>query len=170
MAHRMKPTGDARRETIDPRSNAHGPAPGVAPRRTKGPLAALTKLTRRGSAVVEASIAIPALIAITVGGIEFGTLLHLRQTMKHAARESARVLAVEEGTTAEARSVAEDLLPDNDLPYVIDLTAPSPGGGGNRDAVASIAVPMRDVSLADFFGLFDEDDELRVTVTMRSEN
>ena len=135
-----------------------------------GPLAKLSRLRRRGSTLVEASIALPALIAVTVGGIEFGTLLHLRQSMMHAARESVRVLAVESGSASEARTVADGLLPDNDLPFVIDLTAPAPEGAGSRDAVATIAVPMRDVSLADFFGLFDEDDELRVTVTMRGEN
>ncbi|MEM0982676.1 MAG: TadE family protein [Planctomycetota bacterium] len=137
-------------------------------RPVRGALSKLRAARRRGASLVEAAFVIPVLMAVTIGGIEFGTLLHLRGSMQHAAREAARVLAVQGGTMAEAEATAADLLPDNDLLWEYNFTRPAPDSL-DRSVIAEIAIPFRDISMADFFGLYGENDYLRVSVTMRSE-
>jgi len=144
----------------------------MADRMTHRPLSSelkrLARASRRGTTLVEAAFVIPVLMAVTIGGIEFGTLLHLRQSMLHAARESARVLAIESGNATQAETVALDLLPSEHLPWIIELTAPAPDAV-DRDVVSTISIPMSEISMADFFGIFGPDDHLSVSVTMRSE-
>ena len=123
---------------------------------------------RRGSSLVESALVLPLLTVLVFAGFEFGTILHLRQSMLHAARESARVLAIQGGTMTEAEAVAWDLLPNNDLPYEVELTRPAVDSE-DRTVTATISLPVGDGSVGVATSAMFSATTLRVSVSMRSE-
>lgn len=124
--------------------------------------------TRRGVSIVESAFMLPIMASLIFGAIEFGSILHMRHTMMHAAREAARSLAVQGGSVGQAVTVAETLLPTSeDLEFEICATQPSPDDL-LRDVEVEISLPLKQASLGDMFGLFGED-TMDVRVTMRSE-
>ncbi|MAY73337.1 MAG: hypothetical protein CMJ31_01170 [Phycisphaerae bacterium] len=123
---------------------------------------------RRGASLVESAFVIPILAMLVFSGFEFGAVLHMRQSMLHAARESARVLAVQGGSVAEAEQVALGLLPNPSLPYEFTFTTPAPNSV-DRQVVAEISLPLGGDTVGMAIGAFDDDAELRVRVAMRSE-
>jgi hypothetical protein len=123
--------------------------------------------SRRGISIVESAFMLPIMLMLVFGAIEFGTLLHLRHTMLHAAREAARAVAVQ-GLTANAGiQIAQDLLPGEDFDYRVTATAPLPEDI-DRDVVIEISVPLSEASLGDMFGFYGNS-RMTVSVTMRSE-
>jgi Flp pilus assembly protein TadG len=60
-----------------------------------------TRRTERGAAILEAAIALPILLMVTVAVFEFGHACQTWQVLTNAAREGARV-AVRSGTTDTA--------------------------------------------------------------------
>lgn len=124
--------------------------------------------SRRGISLVEGAFMIPILMSLIFGAIEFGSMLHMRHTMLHAAREAARTLAVQGGTVADAEAVATELLPaSEDINFEVAATRPGPDDP-ERDVRVEISVPFAEASLGDMFGLFG-DDRMSVEITMRSE-
>ena len=124
--------------------------------------------TRRGVSFVESAFMIPILMSLIFGAIEFGSILHMRHTMLHAAREAARALAVQGGTTGQAVTVAETLLPNSDDLH-FDIAATQPAVDDIlRDVEVEISLPLKEASLGAMFGMFGED-RMTVRVTMRSE-
>jgi hypothetical protein len=123
---------------------------------------------RRGVSLVESAFMIPILMSLIFGAIEFGSVLHMRHTMLHAAREAARTLAVQGGTPSQAMAMAYALLPDSDdLQFEVSATQPPPDSQ-LRNVEVRISLPFTDASLGDMFGIFGDDD-MTVRVTMRSE-
>lgn len=123
---------------------------------------------RRGVSLVESAFMIPILMSLIFGAIEFGSVLHMRHTMLHAAREAARSLAVQGGSSAQAISLAHSLLPSSeDLDFEVVALQPA-ADAQNRKVEVEISLPFRDASLGDMFGIFGDDD-MTVRVTMRSE-
>ena len=111
---------------------------------------------------------IPILMSLIFGSIEFGSVLHMRHTMLHAAREAARSLAVQGGSPALAISLAETILPDSeDLDFEIIATQPALYSQ-QRKVEVEISLPFKQASLGDMFGIFGDDD-MTIRVTMRSE-
>lgn len=126
------------------------------------------KRSRRGVSIVESAFMLPIMMSLIFGAIEFGSILHMRHTMLHAAREAARTLAVQGGTVGQAVTVAETLLPSSDdLEFDIVASQPSPDDF-MRDVEVEISLPLKQASLGDMFGMFGED-TIDVRVTMRSE-
>jgi hypothetical protein len=125
--------------------------------------------SRRGVSLIESAFIIPIMMSLIFGAIEFGTLLHMRHTMLHAAREGARALAVQGATTGQAVADVQALLPGDpaDFDFEVTATAPAPDSL-DRDVVVEVSLPYADASLGDMFGLFG-DDRMVVSVTMRSE-
>jgi hypothetical protein len=134
----------------------------------RSPRSTSRKGSRRGVSIVESAFMIPILMSLIFGSIEFGSILHMRHTMLHAAREAARTLAVENGTISQAVSVAETVLPDSDdLDFEVSASQPHPDDF-MRDVEVEIKLPLKQASLGDVFGMFGED-YMTVRVTMRSE-
>ena len=126
------------------------------------------KGSRRGVSIVESAFMIPILMSLIFGAIEFGSILHMRHTMLHAAREAARTLAVENGTVSHAVTVAETILPESeDLEFEVSATQPHPDDL-LRDVEVEISLPLKQAALGDIFGMFGQD-RMTVNVTMRSE-
>lgn len=124
---------------------------------------------RRGVSLVEGAFLIPIMLMLIFGSIEFGTVLHMRQTMVSAAREAARTLAVQGGSIAQAEAAALNRLPEGD-DFTFDITATKPGPNDpNRDVVVQISLPIEEASLGNMFGFFGEN-AMSVSVTMRSED
>lgn len=131
-------------------------------------MARMKHRSRRGVSIVESAFMIPILMSLIFGAIEFGSVLHMRHTMLHAAREAARTLAVQGGSVSDAVTVAQTLLPHSDeLNFEVTASQPSPNDI-LRDVEVSISVPFAEASLGDMFGLFGED-RMSVRITMRSE-
>ncbi len=77
----------------------------------------------RGAALVEFAIILPLLILLIFGIIEFGRGYHAKTTLTHAAREGARVAALDTGDPAlVARAAAPNLNPA----AITVVVAPSP--------------------------------------------
>lgn len=123
---------------------------------------------RRGVSLVESAFMIPILMSLIFGAIEFGSVLHMRHTMLHAAREAARALAVQGGSPSQAVSIARTMLPSSeDLDFEINATQPSLYAQ-QRNVEVEISLPFKQASLGDMFGIFGDDD-MTIRVTMRSE-
>tara|TARA_Y100001933_G_scaffold105392_1_gene105933 strand:- start:204 stop:602 length:399 start_codon:yes stop_codon:yes gene_type:complete len=122
---------------------------------------------RRGISIVEGAFMIPILIMLIFGAIEFGSLLHMRHTMLHAAREAARTMAVEDGTAAQAIAVANNILPSGNLDFDVDAQLLQADQFA-QDVQVQISVPMTQAALGDMFGFFGTR-AMSVQVTMRSE-
>lgn len=123
--------------------------------------------TRRGVSIVESAFIIPIMMLLVFGAIEFGSLLHIRHNMLHAARGASRVLAVQGGTPSQAIQVAQELLPQGNLDFEIQAIVPQ-NTEVSRDVTVSISVPFREAALGDMFGFYG-DRRMSVQVTMRSE-
>lgn len=67
----------------------------------------------RGAAAVEFALVLPILLLLVFGIVEFGRIYNIQTTITAAAREGARVMALDSGTdptsdaTAAAKSVAK---------------------------------------------------------------
>jgi hypothetical protein len=103
---------------------------------------------RRGVAIIEMAIVLPLLLLLLLGGLDFGLQYHVRHCMVNAGREAARVLAVRNGTEAEATTAAMNELAGIGATFTITFPAPSPPG--SPDVIVRISVPQADVSLGMF--------------------
>lgn len=123
--------------------------------------------SRRGISIVESALMIPIMLMLIFGAVEFGSILHVRHTMLHAAREAARAVAVQGITANAGTQIARDLLPGEDFDYRISTIAPLPDDI-NRDVIVEISIPLGEASLGDMFGFYGNS-RMSVRVIMRSE-
>ena len=138
-----------------------------------------------GANAVEFALVILVLVPFILAILEFGIILFTYNNMEQAARETARVLAVQEATLLRAEAVANAQLGFSGLNFTITRCAPdtadtcqgpdwpcdppaSPCLDPLKDVSVKIAVPLAEASLIDFFGFFSDGD-LTATVTMRKE-
>jgi len=119
---------------------------------------------RHGTAMVEMAIALPLLLLLIVGALEFALQFHVRHCMVNAAREAARTLAVRGATVAQATQAANSQLERINAHFTVTSALPPPG---QTDVSVQITVPRREVSLGMFAG--DPGDVLLVRTTMRKE-
>lgn len=120
---------------------------------------------RPGASIVEATLVLPLLLSIVFGAVEFGVILHARHSMTNAARDAARMLAVQGTTIDEAAEAALASLPGDPADY--EFTATLPASEDERDVRVEITVPLCDLGLGCLGNITGE--TMAVAVVMRSE-
>jgi len=132
--------------------------------------------SRRAAAIVEMAVVSPVLIVMIFGIIEFGYAFMCRQIVANAAREGARVAAIQtEVDDTEIRDAVRDavtsisglVVADND----IDIVHWCKEGDGTPDFTESVEVTIGydDISLlGDFFSWIDFSD-IVISSSMRKE-
>ncbi len=118
-----------------------------------------------GVAAVEFAIAIPFVLMVLAGIIQFGFVLFLQSHVADVARETARRVAVGEYEQTEAEQFAQDRLLNWGVTYTVAITTPDPG---DTDVVVQISLPMSQAAMIDLLGLF-QSGTLTATVTTREE-
>ncbi len=117
--------------------------------------------SQRGVAAVEFAIVLPVLVILLTGIVQMGLMLFVGHNMVSVSQETARLVAVGELTTVEGQTYADDHLINWEMTY--DISVQQQGS----DIVVDIAVPLSDVALIDFLGLFKSGD-LKTRATMRA--
>ena len=101
---------------------------------------------RRGAAVAELAVCLPAIMLITMGALECCTMIYLRQSLHISAYEGIRVAIRKDAPTAAARGQAQQVIDDRSVngasitftpadtslvargtPIVIEVSAPAEG-------------------------------------------
>jgi hypothetical protein len=100
-------------------------------------------------AVAEMAIVLPVLLALILGGVDFGFQLHVMHQMTAGAREGARMLAVRGGTTAQATTAALNQLTGINATFTVTFP-PATSPYDPNDAIVRISVPERQISLGTF--------------------
>lgn len=138
-----------------------------------------TRSRRRASTVVEFAVISPLLITLLFGIIEFGWAFMVRQIVTNAAREGARVAAVQspEGVN-DAEIVQAVVAAMGALEGMVTITADDvdithwcKDSDGNPDFTETVrvTVPYDDISLlGDFFGWINFNDIVGIS-SMRKE-
>ncbi len=119
--------------------------------------------SERGVAAVEFALAIPFVLLVLSGIIQFGFVLFLQSHVADVARETARRVAVGEFEQAEAVQFAQDSLLNWGVTYTVAVTFPDPD-----DVDVQISLPMSQAALIDLLGLF-QSGTLTAAVTAREE-
>ncbi len=119
--------------------------------------------SERGVAAVEFALAIPFVLLVLSGIIQFGFVLFLQSHVADVARETARRVAVGEFEQAEAEQFAQDSLLNWGVTYTVAVTFPDPD-----DVNVQISLPMSQAALIDVLGLF-QSGTLTAAVTVREE-
>ena len=119
------------------------------------------RCSQRGVAAVEFAIVLPVLVILLTGIVQMGLMLFVGHNMVSVSQETARLVAVGELTTVEGQTYADDHLINWEMTY--DISVQQQGS----DIVVDIAVPLSDVALIDFLGLFKSGD-LKTRASMRA--
>ena len=97
--------------------------------------------SERGAALIEAAFALPLLLLVCVGIIEFGRLYQTWQVMTNAAREGARVAVLPAQPTGAVDARVRQYLDmgglNSDSTVGVDVTAVDVSLGGGIDASGS---------------------------------
>lgn len=109
---------------------------------------------------------LPVVLLAVMGACEYALQFHVLHRMTDAARDSARCLAIKEGTVAQAQTMALSELADLHAPFTVQAVLPAPGAP-SPDCVVTISVPRSNVSL-NVFGL-STSGLIKTSVTMRKE-
>ena len=105
---------------------------------------------QRGVAAVETALVLPFLVVLSLGTIGTGSILFVQNNITHAARETARTIAVGEGQLYEAATIANNhLLNWSGLNFTVVGSEPTPS-----DIMVDITVPMNEAALVDILGIF----------------
>ncbi|MEC4687821.1 MAG: TadE family protein [Nitrospirota bacterium] len=118
--------------------------------------------SERGVAAVEFALAIPFVLLVLSGIIQFGFVLFLQSHVADVARDTARRAAVGELTQAEAEQFAQDKLLNWGVTYDVVVAL------NGTDVDVQISLPMSQAALIDVFGLF-QSGTLTAAVTAREE-
>ncbi len=119
--------------------------------------------SERGVAAIEFALAMPFVLLVLSGIIQFGFVLFLQSHVADVARETARRVAVGEFEQAEAVQFAQDSLLNWGVTYTVAVTFPDPD-----DVDVQISLPMSQAALIDLLGLF-QSGTLTAAVTAREE-
>jgi len=109
---------------------------------------------QRGAAAVEFAFIVPLLLVLVLGIAEFGHAFQVQGTLSAAAREGARVMALQNDPAA-ARTAVRNAAPTLDPAIANGQIAITPGacpttGTGTTNVRVTIDYPMP--FLTDFFG------------------
>ncbi len=117
-----------------------------------------------GLVTLEAALVLPLLILITLGLTGLGSIMFIQNNMLHAARETARSLAVGDTTLGEAHDTAANhLLNWEEVNFTVTPTEPNAS-----DVSVEITTPLSEAALVDVLGIFSSG-TLRARVTMKKE-
>ena len=121
---------------------------------------------RGGAVAVEMAIVTPLLLTVLFGIIEYGWAFSVRQAMVNAAREGARVAALQGSTDTDIRSrVSTYLTPMHLSGYETTLTHATQQ---NPTETVQVQIPYANVSLVGhFFG--EKTGNITGTCSMRKE-
>ncbi len=122
--------------------------------------------SERGVAAVEFALAIPIILLVLSGIIQFGFVLFLQSHVADVARETARRVAVGEFEQAEAEQFAQDSLLNWGVNYLVVVDLPDPNDPNDTDVDVQISLPMSQAALIDLLGLF-QSGTLTAAVTAR---
>ena len=103
---------------------------------------------QRGASAVEFAFVLPVLIILLTGVIQMGLTFFVQHNMVSVSQETARLVALGELTEAQGQTYALDHVIDWGMSYNVDVNQVG------DDIVVDITVPMSDVSLIDYLGLF----------------
>jgi Flp pilus assembly protein TadG len=121
--------------------------------------------SRGGAHAVEFALILIPLLMLTLGIIDWGYLFFVRHTMYHAARESARAMAVQERNETDGEDIArqwlERIIPTTDA-FDIEI-----GDLSDPEVAVSITIPMDEARLLNFLPV--PDSEMAAVVFMRHE-
>lgn len=129
----------------------------------------------RGAAAVEFGLLLPLILLIVLGIIDFGGMLHAQVTLTQAAREGARVAALQDTSDADYdpdevrrrtwHAIVSPLLDDESK---LDVD-PQPCPNDEQDAVVNVSYPFEFItpigSLAAAFGGEGFDKATRLSAT-----
>ncbi len=104
---------------------------------------------------------LPVLIILLTGIIQMGLVFFAQHNMRSVSQETARLVAVGELTTDEGETYVAGHLIDWGMAYTVSVQQVG------DDIVVDISVPLSDVALIDYLGLFKEGD-LTAQSTMRA--
>lgn len=125
--------------------------------------------SRRGVATVEMALVSMLLLTLLFAIIELGSVFYVRHNMVQAARNAARVMAVQDGTVAQAQAAASDVLANmSSVTFDVSIVAPAGSDDPNQDVSVTITAPLSEAAVGDPFNILDEL-TLETTVTMRKE-
>jgi Flp pilus assembly protein TadG len=123
--------------------------------------------------LVEAALVFPVIMLLLIGFMQFSSVYFTKHSMLQAAREGARVLAVQDGTTADAEAKANaalTLMLGDKLAGVCTVTSSEiVVDGTKRDGTVTISIPAEEASIVgDPFG-FMGGGNINVAAIMRDE-
>lgn len=118
-----------------------------------------------GVAAVELAIAMPFLVLVLSGLIQFGSIFFLQNNMHDVARDIARRVAVGELDGVAAQAFAQSKLVNWGVNFTVNIHVPDPN---DKDATVEITTPLAEASIIDILGIF-QSGTLRAVSTMRQE-
>lgn len=128
----------------------------------------------KGAVLVELALVLPIFFILIFSMVELGWIIHTRLTMSQAAREGARVLAMNATSLREAESLSSQYLADmgyNPSSFSISAHDTDPNCISSRPIVSMhISTLISDISLiGDPFNVLTNLRNLNVEVTLRKE-
>lgn len=113
----------------------------------------LTALGTRGTAAIEFALCLPFILAILLGGMEFGRAFYLQQTMVKAARDSARFLAhTSNPNSAVFQTVATSLAQRGSTDGLAPLLIPNPDGSNNPVVTVAFSITNTSDNTTAYYG------------------
>ncbi len=103
---------------------------------------------RDGNAVIETAIALPLLIVILSGIVDFGYMFSISNSMQSVSSETARLVAIKRITSAEAPAYARSRLMSVSGTYQVNTTVTA------TDITVAISLPRSSAALIDVTGMF----------------
>jgi Flp pilus assembly protein TadG len=112
------------------------------------PFSPYQRRRRKGAAVVELAAVSPLFVLLILGMIEYGRLVMVQQILTNAAREGARVGILDNRTTSDVTSAANQYLAAANIQTAtISVTPEPPSSAANGNPVTvTISVPFTQVS------------------------
>ncbi len=102
----------------------------------------------QGANAVEFAFVLPILMILLTGIIQMGLMFFVQNNMTSIGQETARLVALGELTTGQGQTYANDHLLNWGMTYTVNVQQQV------DDIVVDIAVPLSDVAIIDFLGLF----------------
>jgi Flp pilus assembly protein TadG len=116
--------------------------------------------------MLEFALITPLIILLLAGAVNFGSQFYVYYNITNAARDGARIVALNGGTVQQGIDLVKQDLAHFNTEFTIKITVP-PEGSTNRDVVVRISVP------ASVFSLFPmgaiTSGMIETEVTMRKE-
>ena len=127
---------------------------------------------RLGAAVVEFAVVAPVMILITMGMMEVGRMVMVKQLMINVSREGARAAVLPGATTEEVTAMIREQLTDVSIPDSAQITlSPSilSSAAAGSPVTVSISISADDVSWVPN-PKFSADRSIIAATTMRKES